>query len=128
MNMDLKDNKRKYKYSDSFKFAFQGLRVSFIQEKNIRFHIIFSIVVIIFAILLSLSQTEWLFILFTIAGMIALEMINTAIERVVDLVTEQYHPLAKQAKDIAAGAVFIYAIFSIIVGLIIFIPKLLVFL
>jgi undecaprenol kinase len=47
---------------------------------------------------------------------------NTAIERVVDLVTAEYHPLAKQAKDIAAGAVFVYAILSVIVGIIIFLP------
>jgi undecaprenol kinase len=50
--------------------------------------------------------------------------VNSSIERVVDLVTQEYHPLAKQAKDIAAGAVLLYAIFSVIVGMIIFLPKL----
>jgi undecaprenol kinase len=68
---------------------------------------------------------EWLFVIFAIGGMFALELLNTAIERLVDLVTMEYHPLAKQAKDIAAGAVFLYAIFSVIVGFIIFIPRIL---
>jgi undecaprenol kinase len=121
--MGSKDNKRKYKYTETFKFALEGIRVSFINEKNIRFHIFFSILVIVFAIICKLSRTEWMFLVFAIAGMIVVEMINTAIERVVDLVTDQYHPLAGQAKDIAAGAVLIYAILSIIIGLIIFIPK-----
>ena len=71
----------------------------------------------------SLNWLEWLFILVAIVGTITLELVNSAIERVVDLVTTEYHPLAQQAKDIAAGAVFLYAIFSIIVGIIIFLPK-----
>jgi undecaprenol kinase len=128
MNMDLKDNKRKYKYSETFKFALEGIRVSILNEKNIRFHLFFSVIVIVFAIIFNLTQTEWMFILFAIVGMIVVEMINTAIERVVDLVTDQYHPLAGQAKDIAAGAVLIYAILSVIIGMIIFIPKILMFL
>lgn len=127
MNMDLKDNKRKYKYSETFKFALEGIRVSFINEKNIRFHLFFSVFVIVFGIIFNLTQTEWMLIFFSIAGMIVVEMINTAIERVVDLVTDQYHPLAKQAKDIAAGAVLIYAILSVVIGMIIFIPKILSF-
>jgi undecaprenol kinase len=128
MSMDLKDNKRKYKYSETFKFALEGIRVSILNEKNIRFHLFFSVIVIVFAIIFNLTQIEWMFILFAIVGMIVVEMINTAIERVVDLVTDQYHPLAGQAKDIAAGAVLIYAILSVIIGMIIFIPKILMFL
>lgn len=62
-------------------------------------------------------------IAFCIGLVISLELINTAIERVVDLVTSEYHPLAKEAKDIAAGAVFVAAILSIVIGGIIFIPK-----
>jgi undecaprenol kinase len=127
MNMDLKDNKRTYTYSETFKFALEGIRVSILNEKNIRFHLLFSVIVIVLGIIFNLTQTEWLFILIAIAGMIVVEMINTAIERVVDLVTDQYHPLAGQAKDIAAGAVLIYAILSVIIGMIIFIPKILMF-
>lgn len=60
-------------------------------------------------------------------GMLSLELLNTAIERVVDLATEEYHPLAKQAKDIAAGAVLVYAIVSVIIGGVILLPKILIF-
>ncbi|HLO11927.1 MAG TPA: diacylglycerol kinase family protein [Pseudoneobacillus sp.] len=125
MIMGLNDNKRNYRYLDTFKFAIEGIRCSFIQEKNIRFHIFFSLFVVILACFFSLNSFEWLFVLIAITGMVILEMINTAIERVVDLVTEDYHPLAKQAKDIAAGAVLIYAMLSVIIGMVIFIPKIL---
>jgi undecaprenol kinase len=121
--MDLKD-KRKYKYYDTFRFAFAGIRIAIQQEKNIRFHLLISVLVIILASILSLSQIEWIILLLVISGMLVLEMLNTAIERIVDLVTLDYHPLAKQAKDVAAGAVLIFAIAAIIVGAIIFIPKL----
>jgi undecaprenol kinase len=73
----------------------------------------------------SITKTEWLFILVAIGGMFALELVNTAIERLVDLVTAEYHPLAKQAKDLAAGAVLVYAILSVGIGMVIFLPYLL---
>lgn len=125
MNMDLKD-KRKFKYYDTFRFALQGIWVAMKQEKNIRFHLIVSAVVLILAVFLSLSKTEWILLVIVISGMLVLEMINTAIERVVDLVTLEYHPLAKQAKDVAAGAVLIFATAAIIIGILIFLPKILV--
>jgi undecaprenol kinase len=124
--MDLKDKKRKYKYTDTFKFALSGIRVSFIKEKNLKFHFIFGLFVIVLGVIFNLTPTEWMFVLIAVLGMMVVEMINTSIERVVDLVTEQYHPLAKQAKDIAAGAVLIYAILSVLIGIIIFFPKILV--
>lgn len=71
----------------------------------------------------KLSLTEWLVVVFTIGAVISLELVNTAIEAVVDLVTEEYHPLAKVAKDTAAASVFIIAIVAAIVGIIIFLPK-----
>ncbi|HYK71858.1 MAG TPA: diacylglycerol kinase family protein [Pseudoneobacillus sp.] len=123
MNMDLKDKERKHRISDTFKYAIEGIRSCINQERNMRIHIIISVFVLAAAIFFSLSLTEWLFILLAIGGMLVLEMLNSAIERVVDLVTNQFHPLAKQAKDIAAGAVLIYAILSVIIGIIIFIPK-----
>ena len=88
-----------------------------------RIHIISSIIVIGCSFFFSLSYVEWIVVVLAIGGMISLELVNTAIERVVDLITEEYHPLAEQAKDIAAGAVFVYAITAIIIGIIIFLPK-----
>lgn len=91
-------------------------------ERNMRFHFISSIIVVGMSCYFSITKLEWLFILFAIGGMFALEVMNSAIERVVDLVTSDYHPLAKQAKDLAAGAVLIYAALTIVVGMIIFLP------
>lgn len=119
---------KKHRLIKSFSFAFTGIRSVIMHERNMKIHLVISIIVILTGIWLSLSKLEWLFIILAIGGMLSLEMINTAIERVVDLVTNQYHPLAKDAKDIAAGAVLLYAIMSVIIGLIIFLPKILVLL
>jgi undecaprenol kinase len=107
----------------SFKFAAEGIKAALIKEQNVRFHFLAAIIVVIAAFFTGLSYTEWLLIILLIGGMIALEMVNSALERVVDLVTAEFHPLAKQAKDIAAGAVLVFALASAIIGLLIFIPK-----
>lgn len=120
MSSDYRDNRRLIK---SFTFALEGIRDTFKQERNMKFHSVIAIFVIIMGFLLHVSNLEWIFILFAIGGMLSLELLNTAVERVVDLVTKDNHPLAKQAKDAAAGAVFIYAVLSVIVGCIIFLPK-----
>ena len=122
MNMGFQ-GKRKNSLRKSFSCASQGIIEALKTERNIQIHSIVTIVVILVGLFFSLNWMEWLFILVAIVGTITLELVNSAIERVVDLVTEEYHPLAKQAKDIAAGAVFLYAIFSVIVGIIIFLPK-----
>ncbi|WP_099361952.1 diacylglycerol kinase family protein [Fredinandcohnia onubensis] len=109
---------------NSFSYALQGLREAFFSERNLQIHFFFSVIVIFCGFLFHITKVEWLIILLLFGGMFAIEMLNTAIEKVVDLVTGEYHPLAKKAKDIAAGAVLIYAIISIIVGLIIFLPYL----
>ena len=88
-----------------------------------RIHISLGLLVIMAGVFFSISRMEWLFILLCIAGMFTLEMLNTAIEKTVDLVTDEFHPLAKVAKDLAAGAVLVYTVYSIIVGIIIFLPK-----
>lgn len=109
----------------SFSFALSGIKTALWTERNMRIHFFVSIVVIGCSILFSISKLEWLFVIVAIGGIFALELMNTAIERVVDLITEEYHPLAKQAKDLAAGAVFIYALIVVVIGIIIFLPYLL---
>lgn len=129
MSMDLHDNK-KYPHVSlwkSFTFAISGIYHAILNERNMRIHLFISIIVIGGSIFFSITKVEWLFVLIAIGGMLALELINTAIERLVDLVTMEYHPLAKQAKDLAAGAVFLYAVFSVMIGLIVFLPRLLGF-
>ncbi|ANU11233.1 diacylglycerol kinase [Planococcus antarcticus DSM 14505] len=107
----------------SFQFAAQGIGTALKREQNIRFHFLAAIVVVFTGILTGLSYMEWLVVILLIGGMIALEMINSAIERVVDLATVELHPLAKQSKDMAAGAVLVFASASAIIGLLIFLPK-----
>ncbi|WHY65751.1 diacylglycerol kinase family protein [Neobacillus sp. SuZ13] len=109
----------------SFSYAFAGIATALRSERNMRFHFFSSIVVLLFSYYFSITKTEWLFILVLIGGMFALEMVNTAIERVVDLVTDEYHFLAKQAKDLAAGAVLVFAILSVVIGIVIFLPYIL---
>lgn len=109
----------------SFGYAFEGIFNTIRTERNIKIHCCAAILVTIFGIWLRLSLTEWM-ICFVLFGLIlALELVNTAVEATVDLCTEERKPLAKKAKDAAAGAVLIAAIFAAIIGLMIFVPKLL---
>lgn len=85
-------------------------------------------IVVFLAYFFTVSKIEWILLLLCIGVVISLEAINTAIERAVDLCTEEIKPLAKQAKDTAAAAVFVFAIISVIIGLIIFTEPLLTFL
>lgn len=123
--MDYKDKEQQKSSGGfhAFSYACQGIKHAFLNEKNMRIHCTITGIVLLLGWFVQLTRFEWLFVLFAIGGVIALELMNTAIERLVDLVTAEFHPLAKQAKDISAGAVFIYSILSVIVGLIIFIPK-----
>lgn len=109
----------------SFGYAFQGIFNTICTERNIKIHCAAAILVTIFGIWLQISKTEWM-ICFILFGLIlALELVNTAVEATVDLFTEERKPLAKKAKDAAAGAVLIAAIFAVVIGILIFIPKLL---
>ncbi|MCZ2259356.1 diacylglycerol kinase family protein [Sporosarcina sp. G11-34] len=111
------------KYLKAFGYAFEGILHGVKTERHLKFHVFSAIVVIIAGFLTGLSLIEWLIILVLIGGMLSLELVNSAVERIVDLVTTEKHPLAKQAKDLAAGAVLIYAISSALIGLFIFVPK-----
>ncbi|TSI03326.1 diacylglycerol kinase family protein [Lysinibacillus sp. BW-2-10] len=106
----------------SFGYAFYGIFTA-LKEQNMRIHIISAMIVVFAGFLTGLSTTEWLFIIVAISLVIGAEMVNTAIESVVNLASPTFHPFAKQAKDVAAGAVLVFAISSVIIGLLIFIPK-----
>lgn len=110
------------KFFRSFRYATEGM-VTAVQEQNLKFHLVSAIVVITAGLLTGLSVVEWCIIILVIALVIGTELINTAIERVVDLASPEIHPLAKQAKDVAAGAVLVFTLASVIIGLLIFLPK-----
>ncbi|MDO4313299.1 MAG: diacylglycerol kinase family protein [Eubacteriales bacterium] len=112
----------------SFGYAFEGIYTCIKKERNMRIHCVMAVFVVIAGIILGISVTEWCICLVLFGLIMALEMVNTAVEAVVDLVTQERKPLAKIAKDTAAGAVLIAAIMSAIIGCIIFVPKGLVFL
>src|SRR4051794_3087953 len=121
--MDSQD--RPFQLWKSFSYALTGIKTALWTERNMRIHLIASIFVIGCSFFFSISKLEWLFVIVAIGGILSLELINTAIERVVDMITEEYHPLAKQAKDLAAGAVFIYAVTAVVIGIFIFLPHVL---
>lgn len=110
------------KFVKSFGYATEGL-LSAMREQNIRFHYASVIVVVILGLLTGLSVMEWIVVVLVMALVVGAELFNTAIERVVDLASPELHPLAKQAKDIAAGAVLVFAMASVIIGMLIFFPK-----
>lgn len=106
----------------SFGYALEGILTAF-KQQNMQIHFASMVIVIIAGIFTGISTFEWLILVLVIALVMGAEMINSAIESVVDLASPDIHPLAKQAKDIAAGAVLIFAICSVVIGLIIFLPK-----
>ncbi len=115
----------KSKIIQSFVYAFAGVRYCFRTQLNFRIHLAIALLAIFLGIYLGLSWVEWALIATVIALVLVAEMVNTMVEALVDLVTQQYHPLAKIAKDVSAGVVLLTAISAAIVGILIFLPKLL---
>ena len=112
----------------SFANAWNGILISLFEERNLKIHFFAAVMVLIFGNILHISVTEWWTewcICFILFGLImGMELVNTAVESVVDLVTDEWKPLAKRAKDCAAGAVLISSIWAAATGGTIFFPKL----
>lgn len=104
----------------SFRHAVEGVAHTFRTQRNMRFHFLTLVLVLTSGVLFRLGATEMLVLLFAVSLVLVTEMFNTAVEAVVDMITQSYHPAAKFAKDIAAGAVLIASINAVIVGLILF--------
>lgn len=109
----------------SFTFAFAGIIFMVRTQRNAQVHLFITSIVIVAGVYFSVSLGEWLALVLSITLVLALEAINTALEAIVDLASPQIHPLAKRAKDSAAGAVLIGAIGAAIVGLTVFLPRIL---
>ena len=129
MPMDLRDNNSQKKWKNltlvnSLEFAITGIVTAFKEERNMRKHIVSAFLAILAGLVFRISATEWLFLLLAIFLVISFEIINSAIENVVDLASH-YHlsMLAKNSKDMAAGAVLVISGYAVVTGLIIFVPK-----
>jgi diacylglycerol kinase len=109
---------------ESFSYAFQGFRTLLQDEPNARIHTMATVTTVSLGFYLQISKAEWIAIIFAIAMVISAEIFNSAIENLADLISKDFHPLIKKAKDLAAAGVLICAIGAFIIGGIIFVPKL----
>ena len=111
------------RFFKSFTYATSGIISALKTEQNLLFDLIFDVLTIVIGFLLKLSAIEFTIVLLAIALVISMELVNTAIEYVVDMAMPEIHPLAKISKDVAGGAVLVSAIIAFIIGLIIYLPK-----
>ncbi len=111
------------KFFRGFVFAFRGLRYAFGTQVNFRFHVAAALAAVLLGLYFGISTAEWIWICGAILVVMIVELLNTAIEVLVDLVSPGYHPKAGIIKDVSAGAVLLTAVFAVMVGLFIFVPK-----
>lgn len=112
------------KVTESFNYAIEGIIYAVRTQRNMKIHMIVSILVLFFSLFFNFSKIEMVILLMTIASVIVLEMINTAIEATIDVLANYYHPLAKIAKNVSAGAVLVAAGNAVVVAYLLFFDKL----
>lgn len=115
----------KHSLFKSFGFAIVGIKTELKKGRNFRIQILAGIIAIILGVVLKIPTAEWLALILIIASVLILELINTAIEEIVDLVSPEIQPKAKIAKDVSAGAVLVASIAAVFIGIFLFIPKVL---
>ncbi|ASR46713.1 diacylglycerol kinase [Paenibacillus kribbensis] len=109
----------------TFRYAAEGVFYALRTQVNMRIHVVVALLVIIAGLGLRISRLDWLFVCVAMALVIVAELVNTAVEAAVDLISPDIHPLAKAAKDTAAGAVLLAAVFAVIIGIFVFYSPLL---
>jgi diacylglycerol kinase len=114
---------REVKYSQKFLNAFRGMYIVWKTTRLISVHILSALAVVIFGFYFNVSGIEWMALVFAIGFVFVSEAFNTAIEIDIDLTSPEYHPYARDTKDVAAAAVLLSVFVSVIIGLIIFLPK-----
>lgn len=124
-NADTETYMKNRNLMESFKTAFQGIWYTIIKERNMKIHLAAAAFVILLSLWLGVSEIEMAVLCLTIAIVICFELINTAMEVMVNIIVDVYHPKAKIIKDVSAGAVFVSALFSMAIGCIILGDKLL---
>ncbi len=113
---------------NSFKYAFAGLWELVRSQPNMRIHLVAGTVVVVAGFFFGLSAVEWCFVIAAITAVLSAEAFNTALEYLTDLVSPEYHPLAGKVKDVAAAGVLVVAIGAAIIGVVVFLPRVLEFL
>ncbi|MGZ0042185.1 diacylglycerol kinase family protein [Paenibacillus ottowii] len=111
---------RRQPWRMTFRYAAEGMIYALRTQINMRIHVVVALLVIVAGLTLRISRLDWLFVCLAIAIVIVAELINTAVEAAVDLISPDIHPLAKAAKDTAAGAVLLAAVFAVIIGIFVF--------
>ena len=119
------NNNRSQSLASAFRNAFHGMVSFFRNERNGKIQLVIAVFVLLISVLLKIGKTEWLFILICTAVVISLEMINSAIEKLCDMVEINRHPVIRMIKDVSAAAVLWSVIFSVIIGIVIFLPYIL---
>lgn len=122
MNSDLQDKKKRW-YDIGLRFALNGLKEAIMTERNMKVHMIATLLVIFLAITLEITMIEWMILLLTIAMVIGMELMNTALEHALDYLAPERTKEIKAAKDIAASSVLIVSIMACIIGFMLFFPK-----
>ncbi|MGG4217411.1 diacylglycerol kinase family protein [Paenibacillus jamilae] len=111
---------RRQPWRMTFRYAAEGVIYALRTQVNMRIHVVVALLVIVAGLILHISRLDWLFVCMAIAIVMVAELINTAVEAAVDLISPDIHPLAKAAKDTAAGAVLLAAVFAVIIGIFVF--------
>ena len=120
----MKKTKTRQGIIKAFNAAIEGIIYTFKFERNMKIHYFLAVVVLTASLFLGLKRLEMILLVFAISLVVIAEMFNTAIEKTIDMITDEYHVLAKIAKDVAAAAVLVMSMFSVVIGIIIFLPKL----
>ena len=116
--------KNKFSLFSAFKCAFEGI-IATVSERNFKIELCFMVLVILLGLFFSISPLEWVCVIICCGVVLGGEVINSSIEAIVDLVSPDYHELAKKAKDCAAGGVLLFSLASFIVGCVMFLPRIL---
>ena len=120
----MKETQTRQSITKAFNAAIEGILYTFKSERNMKIHYCLAVAVLIISLFFDLTKVEMLLLIFAITLVVISEMFNTAIEKTIDMITEEYNPLAKIAKDVAAGGVLIATLNSVVVGYILFYDKL----
>ena len=117
-------NNQKQSLLKIFSFAFQGLQTAYKEEKSFRIELFIALLVVILSVILRISSLEWILVIIAMAMVLSLELLNSRIEKMMDILHPEIHDRVKIIKDISAAAVLIVSMMALVIGLIIFIPYL----